>query len=91
MAHTRRRIYYAESNNKQLSSYALSEITKLYAIEQACKDEQLNIDQRKARRQKESVPILKALGEWMKEKYKQLRPNPLSLKHLHIALRDGKS
>lgn len=77
MAHARRKIYDARSNNEQLASYALQEIAKLYAIEQACQEEQLTEEQIKERRNKESLPILKALGDWMKNEYQQLRPKSL--------------
>lgn len=74
MAHACRKIYDAQSNNEQLASHALGEIARLYAIELACQDEQLNEEQIKVRRNKESLPILKALGDWMQKEYQQLRP-----------------
>jgi len=74
MAHARRKIYDGQSNNEKLASYALQEITKLYAIEQACQEEQLNEEQIKNCRNKENFLILKALGDWMKNEDQQLRP-----------------
>lgn len=74
MAHARRKIYDAQNNNQELATHALEEIGKLYRIEAKCKDEQLNEEQIKQRRQEESLPILKELGEWMIAEYKKLRP-----------------
>ncbi|SFW90703.1 Transposase IS66 family protein [Chitinophaga sancti] len=67
-----------------LQSYALQEIAKLYGIEQACQKEPLNEEQIKDRRNNESLPILKALGDWMKKEYQQLRPKSLITQTLLI-------
>jgi transposase len=74
MAHARRKIFDALANDKIRAEYALTEINKLYAIEEVCREQQLKIAQIKERRSKESVPILQHLGEWMKKEYEQLRP-----------------
>ena len=42
---------------------------KLYAIEKSCKENKLNALQIEERGQEQSLPILTALGEWMKEQY----------------------
>jgi hypothetical protein len=70
-----------------LAGYALEQIAKLYAIEQTCKDDQLSEDQIKERREKESLPILKSLGEWMKSEYQQLRPKSLIAKALAYSIK----
>lgn len=74
MAHARRKIFDALSNDKARAEYALTEIRKLYAIEEQCREKQLDPDQRKSKREQEALPILEALGAWMKKQYEQLRP-----------------
>jgi len=71
----------------KLASHALAEIAKLYAIEQECKDENLSVEQIKERRHKKSIPILKELGEWMVEEYKQLRPKTLIAQALAYSIK----
>jgi transposase len=71
MAHARRKFSDALNNDEARASYALQEIQKLYAIERSCKEQDLNADQIKQVRQEQSVPILTALGEWMKLQYAQ--------------------
>jgi transposase len=74
MAHARRKIFDALSNDKARAEYALAEMQKLYEIEEACRNDQLSIEQIKKKRIKEALPILQHLGEWMKKEYEQLRP-----------------
>jgi transposase len=74
MAHARRMFHEAMDNDKQRASYALEQIQKLYIIERICKDERLNFAEIKEERQQKSVPILAALGNWMKEQYIQTTP-----------------
>jgi hypothetical protein len=74
MAHARRKIFDAQANDKARSEYALSEMHKLYAIEEVCREQQFKIAQIKEKRNKEALPILQQLGEWMKKEYEQLRP-----------------
>jgi transposase len=69
MAHARRKFVDALNNDEGRAGYALQEIQKLYAIERSCKEQELNPDQVKELRQQQSVPILTALGEWMKLQY----------------------
>jgi transposase len=69
MAHARRMFNEALDNDETVAGYAMQEIQKLYAIERACKEQQLNFDEVKAVRQQQSVPILEALGQWMKQEY----------------------
>jgi transposase len=74
LAHARRKIFDAQSNDKGRSEYVLNEMRKLYAIEESCMEQQLKIEQIKAIRQKDAIPILKSLGEWMTKEYTLLRP-----------------
>jgi transposase len=47
----------------------MQEIQKLYAIERNGKEQHLSFDEIKNLRQAQSVPILQALGKWMKDEY----------------------
>lgn len=72
MAHARRKFVEALGNDKQRSDYALGRIQELYAIERRAKDENLTHQHRFDLRQKEAVPVLKELEQWMKEQYAAL-------------------
>ena len=72
MAHARRKFVDALNNDEARAAYALQEIQKLYAIERSCKEAQLDAGQVKELRQQQSVPILTALGEWMKLQYAEV-------------------
>lgn len=74
MAHARRMFNDALDNDQPRASYALQEIQKLYAIERSCREKSLNFEEIKVVRQAESVPILIAVGEWMKEQNLQTLP-----------------
>lgn len=69
MAHARRLFTEALDNDEEVAGYALEEIQKIYAIERKCKEQNLSFDEIKSIRQRESKPILDALGRWMKNKY----------------------
>lgn len=74
MAHARRMFAEALANDKAIAGHALGEIQKLYAIERSCKEQSLSLDAIKIIREKESIPVLKELGQWMKEQYMQSLP-----------------
>jgi len=67
MAHARRYFDQALLNNKLLAEHALAEIQKLYAIERIARDGQFSHLKRYQLRQKESLPVLQALHQWLKE------------------------
>lgn len=74
MAHARRKYYDSLSNDKARAEHALAEIGKLYQIEEECRKLQLNEEEVKAKRIKDAMPILKALGDWMNAEYVKLKP-----------------
>ena len=74
MAHARRMFHDALDNDKERAQHALEQIQKLYTIERICKDEGLNFAEITEVRQQKSLPILEALGKWMKEQYMQTTP-----------------
>ena len=74
MAHARRMFHDALDNDRERAQYALEQIQKLYVIERICKETALNFAEIRQVRQQKSVPILEALGKWMKEQYVQTTP-----------------
>ena len=87
LAHARRKIFDAQSNDKSRSEYALTEIAKLYEIETTCRDQHLSEDQIKEKRKKEAIPILKKLGEWMKNEYVLLKPKSIIAQALAYSIK----
>jgi transposase len=77
MAHARRKFVEALDNNKAISEYALEQMQALYAIERECKEKNRDPAARQLIRQQQAVPILKALGQWMKEQYTQVLPKSI--------------
>ena len=69
MAHARRKFHDALGNDKECAEYVLTEMQKLYGIESVSKETGLSFEQRQEKRQREAVPVLKDLGEWMKKRY----------------------
>jgi transposase len=74
MAHARRMFSEAIDNDRVRAEYALAEIQKLYMIERIIKEQNLPFEEIKIVRQNKSVPILAALGKWMKDQYMQTLP-----------------
>jgi transposase len=74
MAHARRMFFEAQANDLSRASYAMGEIQKLYGIEGKAKETHLDVEEILQLRKSESVPLLQALGQWMKEQYLQTLP-----------------
>ena len=74
MAHARRMFYEAMNNDKTRTEYALQQFGLLYATERKAKEQSLTAAALFELRQAESLPVLKNLGEWMKEEYKKVLP-----------------
>src|SRR5262249_21477612 len=64
-AHARRKFYEARTSDAERSHAALAWIGRLYEIEKRAKE--LSVTARQALRQMESVPILTALCQWLRE------------------------
>lgn len=75
LAHSRRKFFESKTTEKDLAEYALTKFHSLYEIERNCKEQQLSYDEIKNVRQRESVPILNELQEWMMIQYKTLLPS----------------
>jgi len=74
MAHARRKFVEALPNDKPRAEHALNMFRQLYVIEQKIKDEALPDDAILELRQREAVPVLTALKEWMTEEYPKVLP-----------------
>lgn len=74
MAHARRKFHDALLSDKTRAEYALNMFRQLYAIEQKIKDEALPDDAILELRQREAVPVLNALKEWMTQQYTEILP-----------------
>lgn len=87
MAHARRYFEKALDNDKARAEYALMEIQKLYAIERDAEQGELTSDEVTALREKQAVPILHALHQWMKDQYQQVTPKSSMGKALSYSLK----
>jgi len=74
MAHARRMFVEAIANDKQRAEYVLEQMQLLYGIEQRAKEQQLSFEGIALLRQQEATPLLKHLGQWMKQQYIEVLP-----------------
>jgi len=74
MAHARRYFDKALNNDKARSEFMLTQIQGLYAIEHKARELKLTHQQRYELRQKESVPILETIVQWLKENILKVLP-----------------
>ena len=65
LAHIRRHFEQALSENKPAAEHALTEIQHLYLIEKTCDEKRLTAEERMAKRNDLSRPIMEALKAWM--------------------------
>ena len=71
-AHVRRKFYEARTSAPLPAHAALARVRQLYAIETA--GAALSAEDRQALRQRESVPLLTAFGEWLTEQARHALP-----------------
>lgn len=74
MAHARRKFEHALGNDKKKAEKALTLIGALYNIEREARNANLSFDRIKELRQKEAVPILKEIEEWLLDQAPVLLP-----------------
>jgi len=74
MAHARRMFYEAQQNDKARAEYALQQFGLLYAIERKAKEQSLPVAEVLQLRTTQAIPVLEALGKWMKEEYVNVLP-----------------
>ena len=65
MAHVRRHFEQALDENRTTAGHALKEIQHLYKIEHMCDDAGMSPEERKAKRDELSRPIMEAMKMWM--------------------------
>ncbi|WP_091843767.1 IS66 family transposase [Prevotella sp. ne3005] len=65
MVHIRRHLEQALDENRPMAELGLKEIQHLYKIEHMCDDAGMSFDERKAKRQELSKPIMEAMKLWM--------------------------
>src|SRR5262249_5365071 len=71
-AHVRRKFFEARTSAPGLAHAALARIRQLYAVEHAAAE--LPVEGRRALRQRNSVPLLTAFGEWLTEQGRLVLP-----------------
>lgn len=74
MAHARRKFDEAIKNDKVRAEFMLKQIQDLYAVERKAREGNVSFEERKALRQKESVPILEEMEAWMKKEIIKVLP-----------------
>lgn len=74
MAHARRKFDQAKDNDPQRASYVLERMQALYRVESKAREQGLSHDQRKELRQKESLPVLEELEQWMRGQLPEVLP-----------------
>ena len=67
MAHARRKFEQAKENDPLRAVYVLEKIQALYMVEREAKEKELAPQERKKLRQKESLPVIKELKQWLIE------------------------
>ena len=65
LVHIRRHFEQALDENRPVAEHALAEIQHLYRIEHQCDDAKMTPDERKAKRNELSKPIMEAMRLWM--------------------------
>jgi len=85
MAHSRRKFFEAKDTAPQIANYFLKQVQILYQIEQRCRDEDLNFEQRLKLRQQKALPILQELKEWLAEQVN--KPDLLPKSQIYKALK----
>jgi transposase len=71
-AHVRRKFFESRTSAPVLAHAALARIRQLYKIETAA--EEFSAEDRRALRQRDSVPLLTAFGEWLTEQGRHVLP-----------------
>jgi transposase len=74
MAHARRYFEQAKDNDHKRAEYVLTQMQKLYGIEQAAREGKFSFEQRKQIRIENSAPILDDLDTWLKKNITEVLP-----------------
>jgi len=73
--HSRRKFEAALDGGDIRAAIAMNLYKKIYVIERACKDEELDADARKTRRLEETMPLLDELKAWAEDLHPGLTPS----------------
>jgi len=87
MAHARRKFEQAKDNDIERASYVLAKIKALYMIERQAREQKMTYCERKALRQKEAVPVLEELEQWLKTQLEKVLPKSAIGKAIQYTLR----
>lgn len=74
MAHARRKFFDAKNNDPPRAKHFLTEVQKLYKIEEQLRQQQADYKAREKVRQLQAKPILQQLGQWLMEEYPKVLP-----------------
>lgn len=74
LVHIRRHYETAKEENKSQAKYVLAKIQELYRIEQAADIQGISPEMRMSKRQKQALPILDELEQWMETTYPKVLP-----------------
>jgi transposase len=90
MAHARRKFVDAQQNDAARVHHALTLFQKLYETERTIREEGLSGEALLRLRQKEAVPVLKELEQWMIEEYQKVTPSSVIGKAISYCLQRWK-
>ena len=86
-AHARRKFMEALSDNKAVCEPALVIIQQLYEVEASCRADKCTLEERYARRQTYSIPLLQNLKDWMDQQALIVTPGCPTGKALTYAIK----
>ena len=86
MAHARRKFDEALENDKDRAAYVLTQMQKLYALEQTGREQSLSIEELYSLRQQQALPIVESLKTWMMDAYSKVIPQSTIGKALSYSL-----
>lgn len=74
MAHARRKFFDAKNNDPPRAQHFLTEVQKLYKIEDQLRQQEADHNTREEIRQLQAKPILQQLGQWLLAEYPKVLP-----------------
>lgn len=74
MAHARRKFVEAEKADPTNVGHVLATMRKLYSVERQAKEQGLDAAARRELRQRESKPLLEAMGPWLRDLHRSVLP-----------------
>lgn len=74
MAHARRKFVEAEAADPINVGHVIAAMRKLYRVERQAKEQGLDADARRELRQRDSKPVMDAMGPWIRELHRSVLP-----------------